>query len=242
MFSRLIEFILTLIIPYMAKKIIKLTEKEKSVEEIYKKKIPKIARHTKKQVIVAMIGLVASGKSTVAKEIASKIGAGVIEADAIRVELRKIGEKYDNAFLITKNIAQQIIKNGGNLVLDSDFIDPKKRALARNFADQSNVRLVFVRTICDIDISIGRAISANSNVSADDFFGGATTPWQGEKKGSVVKIREMIRRMSLHYKWENALGGKWKLKTISVPLLGVIDTSDNKKWHDQVSKLVSKLK
>jgi len=44
---------------------------------------------TQTPVIVAIIGLVGSGKSSVAQELAKHIGATVIEGDDIRIELRK---------------------------------------------------------------------------------------------------------------------------------------------------------
>lgn len=126
MFSRLIESFFELIIPFMAKMLVKQTDKEKIVEENYKKTLKIVARLTKKPVIFAMIGLVGSGKSSVARKIASQIGANIIEGDAIRSELRKVGEKYENTRIIAENIAINIIMNGGNIVLDSDFIDSKR--------------------------------------------------------------------------------------------------------------------
>ena len=242
MFSRLIESFFELIIPFMAKMLVKQTDKEKIVEENYKKTLKIVARLTKKPVIFAMIGLVGSGKSSVARKIASQIGANIIEGDTIRSELKKVGEKYDNTRIIAENIAISIIMNGGNIVLDSDFIDSKKRAVIANKAKKARVKLIFIRVTCDLDTSIGRIISASNTDSADNFFGGATTLWKNEKKGSVVKIREIIRRIPQHYRWENKAGGKWVAKKISVEVGATIDTTDEDKWPEQVLKLASKLK
>ena len=56
------------------------------------------------------------------------------------------------------------------VVMDSDFADPRKRVSLRERAVATDVRLVFVRVICDFDVmaahsspfTIGRDIMADS--------------------------------------------------------------------------------
>ncbi len=62
-------------------------------------------RKTEKPVVVAIIGLVGSGKSSMAQEIAKHIGATIIDGDDIRIELRKQSERYERARAIGENAA-----------------------------------------------------------------------------------------------------------------------------------------
>ncbi|TSD01982.1 MAG: hypothetical protein Athens071424_225, partial [Parcubacteria group bacterium Athens0714_24] len=136
-------------------------------------------RKTKKSVIVAIVGLVGSGKSSVTKELARHIGATVIKGDDIRIELRKQGERYEQARVIAENVALEVVKRGSNVILDSDFIEANKRASVREKARKAGVRLVFVRTHCDLDVAVGRVLTATYHNRVDDFFGGASSKWTG---------------------------------------------------------------
>lgn len=195
-------------------------------------------RKSKKPTIVAIIGLVGSGKSTVAQELAKHIGATIIKGDDIRIELRKQNECYERVRAIGENAALEVLKRGGNVILDSDFVDAKNRASAREKAQKAGVRLVFVRTHCDIDVIVGRVITATYHDSADDFFGGAKSRWQGseQSKGAAVKIREMWRRTPHHYRWVNQEGGKWIIKKFPFPIFAEIDTTDSNSWKREVRR------
>ncbi|MEK7669214.1 MAG: AAA family ATPase [Patescibacteria group bacterium] len=222
----------------------KLTPKELAAQKSFLTKLGVIQkRKTDEPVIVAMIGLTGSGKSSVAQEFAKHIGGTVIEGDEIRIELRKQGERYDRARALAENIALEVVKQGGNVILDSDFIDAEKRASLREKVKKTKVRLVFVCTYTELDVMIGRAITTNYRNSVDDFFGGASSQWKGgeQSKGAVVKIREMWRRIPHHYRWENKGGGKWVIKNPPCKVLADIDTTDQTKWKEEVRKCADKL-
>ena len=55
-------------------------------------------RKTIQPLVVALVGLVGSGKSSVAQKLAPLIGATVIGGDRIRVELRKRGNRINIKF------------------------------------------------------------------------------------------------------------------------------------------------
>lgn len=245
MFGRLIEFILPRIIG-IAITVLKhdiLTKKERAAQDVFMTKLNIKKCKTKKQVIVAIIGLVGSGKSSVAQELAKHIGATIIEGDDIRIELRKQGERYEKARAIAENAAIEVIKQGGNVILDSDFVDKKKRASLREKARKAGVRLVFVRTHCDVDVVVGRVLTATYRNHVDDFFGGASSKWTGseQSKGAAVKVREMQRRTPHHYRWVNQGGGKWVLKKFPFAIFAEIDTTDSNSWKREVEKYAKKL-
>ena len=190
-----------------------------------------------------MIGLIGSGKSSVAQELAKHIGATIIEGDEIRIQLRKQSERYERARAIAENVAIEIIKQGGNVILDSDFIDQKKRASLREKARKEGVRLVFVCTYADLDVVAGRIITANYRNITEDFFGGASSKWQGseQNKGAVVKLREMWRRTPLHYHWVNKGGGQWVIKNPPCAVIADIDTTEPDLWKQKVEKCAKQL-
>jgi len=200
-------------------------------------------RKTKIPIVVAMIGLIGSGKSSVAREIAKHSGAIVIEGDYIRVALRKRGQSYESAREIAEHIAYDAVRRGSNVVLDSDFVDPKKRASLEKKAGQMEARVHYVRTHCDFDIATGRIVSANYKNSPEDFFGGAGTSFKGsaQNRGAVVKMRELLRRVPHHYQWEHKDGGRWLLKKPPCKLLADIDTTHPLAWKKEVEKSFKKL-
>lgn len=220
-----------------------LTKKERAAQEVFLANLDIKKRKTKKPVIVAVIGLVGSGKSSVAQELAKHIGATVIEGDDIRIELRKQSERYERARAITENAAIEVVRQSGNVILDSDFVDEKKRASVREKARKAGVRLVFVRTYCDFDVMVGRVLTATYHDRIDDFFGGASSEWHGseQSKGAVVKVREMWRRTPCHYRWVNQGGGKWVFKKFPFAIFAEIDTTDSDSWKRGVERCVKKL-
>jgi predicted kinase len=238
MFGRLIEAVLPRIIGVMVHKKEKLTARELVAQKNFLAKLKIQKRKTKNPVIVAIIGLVGSGKSSVARELAGHIGATVVNGDDVRIELRKQNERYDRAHLLAENIAR-----GGNVILDSDFIDPKKRASLREKARMAKVGLVFVCTYAEPDVMFGRIISAEYKNVDEDFFGGASCKWKGneQSKGAVVKMRELWRRTPHHYRWENKGGGQWIIKNPPCKVLADVDTTDEVEWKKEVGKLTEKL-
>src|SRR3989338_4534014 len=243
MFSRLIEIALPRIIGVMVHKREKLTAKEERAQKAFVSNLKYASRKTKEPVIVAMIGLIGSGKSSVATELAKHIGATVVSGDEIRIELRKQGERYEKMRAIAENIVIQLVNEGKNIILDSDFIDEKKRASLREKARKAGIRLIFLCTYADLDVQVGRIVTANYRNEVDDFFGGASSKWDGsgQSKGTVVKLREMWSRTPLHYRWDNKGGGQWTIKNPPCAVIADIDTTDEKTWKQEVADVATKL-
>ncbi len=198
-------------------------------------------RKSKQPVVIAMLGLVGSGKSSVANELAPLIGATVVNADVIRVFLRKNSEPYKYVRQIAENAAVVILARGGNVVLDSDMADEKKRVSLRLKVLKAGARLFFIRTSADPHVMLGRMVTA----PYDEFFGGAKTNWKDgtpEQTSAVIKIGEALRRIPHHYKWVNEGGGKWVLKKRRfMSLLADIDTTEPKKWKVKVAQIAREI-
>lgn len=126
MFERLAELVLPHIIGIMVHKRETLTAKERRAQETFMAQLVVKKRKTHTPLVIALVGLVGSGKSSVARELAAALGATIVEGDAIRVGLRAQSERYERARAIAEHAAIEIVKQGGTVILDSDFVDAKK--------------------------------------------------------------------------------------------------------------------
>lgn len=190
---------------------------------------------TRKPIIIALVGAVGSGKSTVARAIAGKTKMTIIEGDALRVALRKAGQPYDAQRMMTEEAALAVVARGGNVIVDGDFMPLPKRASLLAKAKEIGAKVIFVRTTCDYDVAVGRALTSEKQ---NEFFEGASSQWTGDKKAFVVKMRELWRRTPNHYEWANEVGGKWKLKNTRFKVAATIDTTDPATLQKQISSVV----
>ncbi|OGF77838.1 hypothetical protein A2W54_03485 [Candidatus Giovannonibacteria bacterium RIFCSPHIGHO2_02_43_13] len=216
----------------MARKMEKLLPSERLVQNRYFEGLRVPERKTRHSVIVAAIGLVGSGKSTVAKYLADLIGAVVISGDEIRILLRNEGVGYDKARLIGENVLRAVITAGGSIVLDSDFVDKNKRESLRQIAKKAGAKLYFVRTICDFDV-LSQRIREND---PGEFFNEAETKSASVNHGRDVKFREMLRRLPQHYKWQNISGGKLALRKFPFVTFETVDTTTDA-WKDSINSI-----
>ncbi|MCK4553430.1 AAA family ATPase [Candidatus Parcubacteria bacterium] len=224
------------------------TSKEQRAQKAFFSTLEVKERTTKQPVIVAIVGLVGSGRSFVAKKLAKHISATVIEGDKIRIELRKQNVSYEKAQIIAENTIIEVIKRGGNVVVDSDNVTEEKRITLQDITELMGATLFYIRTCMDPDVMFGRIVTALCRDLPDDFFGGASSKWDPEEfleadeqsKGAAVKFREMWRRTPLHYDWINKGGGTWTLKKL--PFVNFeIDTTYTKKWKEDVIRIASML-
>lgn len=237
MFRLLIRFLPLSIIGFMVSSKRVLTDMECLAQEAFLGNLNMRSRKTEEPVVVAIIGLVGSGKSSVAQELAGHIGATVVENDAIRIQLRKRGESYDRVWAIAENVAVEVVGRGANVIIDSDFVDEKKRASLREKMRKVGARLVFIRTHCDFDVMSER-IRTND---PGEFFNNATSLSKAPDSGKDVKMRELLRRTPLHYRWLNQGVGKWVLKKFPFTIFAEIDTTDSVAWKKAVEKCAQKL-
>ena len=222
-----------------------LSPRAEKAREAYLSNLFVAERTTKKPIVVAMIGLVGSGKSSVAKELAPLIGASVIVEDGIRVALRMQGEPYKYARRIAHTVAAEVLQRGANIILDADYVTEGKRVALQEEVGKVGAQLAFLAThMEDPVVMFGRMLIAPYQKSPDDFFGGAKTAWQEgseQQTGAAIKIKEAWRRTPHHYNWVNEGGGRWEIKDPPCPVVADIDTTDPEKWKEEVQKVAERL-
>jgi hypothetical protein len=212
-----------------------LNSAEQAVQASLASKIGRNSRHTKKQMIICMIGLVGSRKSTVANELAKRIGATVISSDRIRIELRKFDPCYDRTRLIAESLARDVIAKDGNVILDSDFIDPAKRQSICSLARDLGVDIFFVCTYTE-EI-IGTLTTRHLRFEQPNEFYGQ------DNDGRDVRMKEFIRRLPHHYDWSDEGGGRWTIKQppTDVTVIADIETASDEVLKESVEKAARKL-
>lgn len=118
--------------------------------------------------VVAVGGVIASGKSTVAGRIAERLGAPVVEADRTRKSMIGVDAfapvhegawagAYDPAF--TERVYEEVLRraevvlaSGRSVVVDASFRSPAMRAAARALATRHGVPFHFVECAASLDV------------------------------------------------------------------------------------------
>lgn len=173
--------------------------------------------------VVGMVGLIGSGKSMVARALAKRIGATIIEGDAIRVELGERGGRFDLTRLIAENITLEILSRGGSVIIDSDFVStPKRASLIAKVGGLAPV--FFVQAVCDHLTMISR-IGSTAYLPGSFYCTAAlkrSTPRHTVTPADVKQF-EFTRRTPHHCDWSSVGGGTWRPKRFDY-VLGSIDT------------------
>ncbi len=92
----------------------------------------------------AMIGLTGHGTTYVAKQIASEHGAVYVSSNDVRVALARVGCSYRSVGEIVRRLVQYVLNLGHSVVIDSNHVDPRKRAWLRRYLRGSDIELRFV--------------------------------------------------------------------------------------------------
>lgn len=121
--------------------------------------------------VFAVGGLIASGKSTIARELGALVDGPVIEADRIRKQLAGVEAtvplhdaaftgRYDQAstdrvYAEQLRCAEVVVQSKRSVVLDASFRVRSKRASARELAERLGVPFTFIE--CAVDLETCRA-------------------------------------------------------------------------------------
>lgn len=200
--------------------------------------------------IVAIVGLLGSGNSSVARVLANAFPAVVIEGEVVHTLLREAGASQDRAWKISENIAIAVADKGKNVIIDADFVQPEKRKSLLYAAKHKDINVLFVRVTCHVEMINYRIVKASYREGS--FFPGANPTskelkeiWStldANTRGMIIKKKEMQRRLLNHYRWQGGThGGKLMLK--KMPFVNFeIDTTDEKKWPEEVKRIVKQIR
>jgi aminoglycoside phosphotransferase family enzyme/predicted kinase len=134
--------------------------------------------------VVAVGGIIASGKSTIADRLSAMLGAPVVETDRTRKHMlgarptEKVHEgswsgAYDPAF--TEQVydevyrrAAQVLASGRPVILDASFRSPEMRARAHRLAMEHGVPFEHVECVCDRETCLARLAERAKHESVSD--------------------------------------------------------------------------
>lgn len=179
-----------------------------------------------------MIGVSGVGLSTVARALARGLGWSVIEKNRIRVKLREEGSGFKPAPTdrIAYALLTKVMRERGNAVLDSDFIEKAKRRKLERFARRFGARVVYLHLTCERDIMLARMLRSGYNPARDIF------------KSAAIAVREHARRYPWHYRWSPSNGGQYIPKRAPVKVLATINTTDPQRWPGRLRGVVKRLR
>lgn len=105
------------------------------------------------QYLVAMAGLPASGKSTIAGLLAARLGAPVVSVDPIEAAILAAGIDADQptglaAYLVAATIAEEILESGRSVVVDAVNAVEPARLTWRDLAERTGARLRVIEVAC----------------------------------------------------------------------------------------------
>ena len=189
-------------------------------------------RRTKEPVVLAMVGITGAGNSTVARLLAKKLRWSLIEKNKIRLRLREEGPGFTPASTdeIAYAMLTRVMRERGNAILDSDFVEKPKRKRLERFARRFGARVAYLHVVCDRDVMIERMLRANYNPKKDVFTSAA------------IAVREHCRRYPWHYRWSETGGGTYTLRRPPVKALATLDTTDPEKWKKRLRLIAKRLR
>lgn len=134
--------------------------------------------------IFVVCGMQASGKSTIAKELAGFMGIELLRSDVIRKELFKIDPDKSEVTqfeqgIYSKNFtnltyskmflsAQEIVEGGSSVILDATFAKRRLRDEAVTLAQDMKAQIIFIECCADESIIKERLIKRENTASVSD--------------------------------------------------------------------------
>src|SRR5574344_1183980 len=115
-----------------------------------------------KPILILMVGVCGSGKSTKAKELAVKYNATIISSDSIRAELYDINDQEHNneVFDLLHKRVRELLKNDINVIVDATNITMKSR---RKFMDYDATKVAYIMRT-DYGICVARDLNRERTV------------------------------------------------------------------------------
>lgn len=184
---------------------------------------------TSKPFIVATIGLVGSGRTTVAKILVEKLtGATLVQANSARFLLKEVGLPWgENVRQILKGVAIDLLNRGYSVVFDGNASDAEDRKNIEEMAEKTGVQVFYIKINIKPELAKRREADKYNNsswVSSFDDF-------------RVNTIDKMLKNI------DEQVTLNQKLKSSEIPnLLGEIDNSSSvDELKKQVKGLILKI-
>ena len=213
---------------------------DRAVSELFEQLRPS-ARYTSTPKVVAMIGLVGSGKSWVARRIAENMGAAIVETEAIRVYMltRGMVEVDDSGtlFRIRARLAYKLLTLGYSVVLDADHVGTDDQSFVTLLALCSRVPCFYVRTVCNLIVHVVRIQRfTNMSESLYRYFASRHEEIRNFMLPSAMRQHEMMRRIGFHYRFSARPDGRWVLRSFDhIPGLVTLQT-DGTDWEEVLDR------
>jgi predicted kinase len=134
--------------------------------------------------LLAVGGLVASGKSTVAERLSSRLGVPVVSSDRIRKHLHHVpdeeslgslpfagayaAERSDSVYAELLRRAAVVLASGRPVILDASFRSARERRHARKLARAHGVPFLFAECRCSAHLARARLAARASGSSVSD--------------------------------------------------------------------------
>ncbi|MAT56298.1 MAG: hypothetical protein CMN32_17645 [Saprospirales bacterium] len=156
-----------------------------------------------KPILILVAGLPASGKTTFANALAKKLGALRLNSDTLREKLNLRG-KYDEAskqkvYEAMLTLAEEILLEGKNLVVDSTFYKEALRKPWHELADKTNAATFFIEvTVSDEDARQRLQIPRADSEATWDVYTSLKESWEPIEEphlklnASKLSLEEMV--------------------------------------------------
>lgn len=202
-----------------------LADSEKRVLETYIGSLDIKPRTTAGSICIATVGLVGSGKTTFCEIASRELPATHVSYAGVKVLLWKSDQPFnaDSYRNISLHAVVHVIKNGGNVAVDNDNIEPEKRKYLYDIMKAVGGVPVFVHLNPSIDVIISRIIENTYN--AKSIFSNAVCSYDGEYQIRAVttRIRTFFERLPHHFTW-NDRSCRYEPKAIDRILTLSVDT------------------
>lgn len=110
--------------------------------------------------LVLVCGLPGTGKSTIARNLASRMNAAILRTDSVRKELIEKPEYSDEekelVYRTTLLIAKYLLSAGKSVIIDGTFYKKSLRARAYEVAEKTGSALEIIECTCPEDVIIKR--------------------------------------------------------------------------------------
>lgn len=182
-----------------------------------------------KPFIVATIGLIGSGRTTVAQMVVEKLkGAVLVKSDSARYLLKETGLPWgDNVRQILKGVAIDLLGRGYGVVFDGNAADEEDRKNIGEIVGRTGASVYYVRINVDPEIAKERKRARYDDPSWVSSF-------EDFRVNTTEKVlKNLDERVKLHS----------QLKSSDIlNLLGEVDNSDSlEELKKQVEGLMSKI-